>query len=105
MENKENFLKKAFKDMRENAKAQHEVDKAILAAVKAESKATFEENRGANSLKKAKAIGKKSWREAHMTIEERKAMIKAEQEAQIAEANERIRIANERYRKAKIKKD
>ncbi len=34
-----NFLKNAFNDMKESAKAQHEVDKAEFAAVKAESKA------------------------------------------------------------------
>lgn len=33
------FLKDAFKDMKESAKAQHEVDKANMDAVKAESKA------------------------------------------------------------------
>ena len=37
------FFKDAFHDMKESAKAQHEVDKANLAAVKAESKANFEE--------------------------------------------------------------
>lgn len=36
------FLKKAFNDMKESAKAQHEVDKANFEAVKAESKANFE---------------------------------------------------------------
>ena len=37
-----NFFKKAFNDMKETAKAQHEVDKANFEAVKAESKANFE---------------------------------------------------------------
>lgn len=41
-----NFFKKAFREMKENAKAQHEIDKANFQAVKAESKANFEENRG-----------------------------------------------------------
>ena len=41
-----NFLKKAFNDMKESAKAQHEVDKANFEAAKAEAKANFEENRG-----------------------------------------------------------
>ena len=36
-------LSKAFKDMKESAKAQHEVDKANFEAVKAESKAQWEE--------------------------------------------------------------
>jgi hypothetical protein len=40
------FFKRAFKDMKESAKAQHEVDKAEFEAKKAESRANFEENRG-----------------------------------------------------------
>ena len=36
-----NFFKGAFSDMKESAKAQHEVDKANFEAVKAESKANF----------------------------------------------------------------
>ena len=52
-EKKENFMKKAFREMGENAKAQVKVSKAEFKAVKAESKANFEENRGSNTLKKA----------------------------------------------------
>ena len=37
------FFKKAFRDMKEDAKAQHEVDKANFNAAKAESKAQWEE--------------------------------------------------------------
>ena len=37
------FFKKAFSDMKESAKAQHEVDKANFAAAKAEAKANWEE--------------------------------------------------------------
>ena len=37
------FFKKAFQDMKESAKAQHEVSKANMEAVKAESKAQWEE--------------------------------------------------------------
>ena len=48
------FLKKAFIDMKESAKAQHEVDKANFAAAKAEAKANFEENRGHNTYAKAR---------------------------------------------------
>ena len=36
-EKKENFFKKAFREMGESAKAQHEVDKANFAAAKAEA--------------------------------------------------------------------
>ena len=43
------FFKKSFNDMRESAKAQHQVDKAEFEAVKAESKANFEENRAHNT--------------------------------------------------------
>lgn len=65
------FFKKAFQDMKENAKAQHEVDKANFAAVKAESKANWEE---------AKAMG---------DPERRKAVLQAERDEQIATAKER----------------
>ncbi len=98
-----NFLKKAFSDMKESAKAQHEVDKANLEAVKAESKANFEENRGHNTFAKAKADAKKSWDDAHMTPAERNAKMQAEREEQIAEAKARTAAANERYEAAKKK--
>lgn len=39
------FLKQAFFDMKESARAQHRVDQANFAAVRAESKANFEEAR------------------------------------------------------------
>ena len=65
------FFKKAFKDMKESAAAQHQVDKANLAAVKAESKAQWEE---------AKAMGNP---EVH------KAKMQAARDKQIAEANAR----------------
>ena len=64
-------LGKSFRSMKESAKAQHEVDKANFAAAKAESKANWEA---------AKAMGKPSTR---------KAMMQAERDAKIAEANER----------------
>ena len=65
------FFKKAFQDMKESAKAQHEVDKANWDAAKAESKAQWEE---------AKAIGDPN---------RRKAVFQAERDKHIAEANER----------------
>ncbi|MBD5086140.1 MAG: hypothetical protein HDT32_02040 [Clostridiales bacterium] len=70
------FFKKAFKDMKESAKAQHEVDVANFRAVKAESKADFQENR---------LRGKK-----------RKEFEQAKRDAQLAEANERIAKAEKR---------
>lgn len=103
-EKKENFFKKAFREMGENAKAQHEVDKANFAAAKAEAKANFEENRFTNSLAKAKAQAKQSWDDAHMSPAERTAKTREEQKKQIEEANERIKAANERYAAAKVEK-
>ena len=96
-----NFFKKAFNDMKESAKAQHQVDKANFEAVKAESRANFEENRFHNSLKKAKEIGKQSWDDAHMSPAERSAKMQEEREKQIEQAKARTSAANERYEKAK----
>lgn len=101
IEKKESFLKRAFNDMKESAKAQHEVDKANFAAAKAESRANFEENRGYNTYARAKADAKKTWDEAHMSPSERAAKMQEEREQQIAEANARTEAANERYNAAK----
>lgn len=100
-EKKENFLKKAFKDMKENAKAQHEVDKANFSAAKAEAKANFEENRGTNTFKRAKEMAKQSWDDAHMTPAERTAKMREEQKEQIKEANQRREDALKRIDEAK----
>ncbi len=78
-----NFFKNAFSDMKEDAKAQHEVDKANFAAAKAESKANWEE---------AKAMGKP---------ETRKAMMQTVRDEQIAEANKRKNEAQTRANAAK----
>ena len=90
--------------MAESAKSQHDVDKANLAAAKAEARANFEENRGTNTFRKAKEQAKQSWDDAHMTPSERTAKIREEQKKQIIDANERIRLANERYEAAKVEK-
>lgn len=99
-EKKEGFFKKAFREMGENARAQHEVDKAKFEAIKAESKANFEENRGANTLKRAKANAKQSWDDAHMSLAERTARVREEQAKQIEEANARKIVAEERMQKS-----
>ncbi len=70
------FFKKAFRDMKESTKAQHEVDKANLAAAAAEARAT--------------------WEEAKMSPSQRQAKMQAEREAQIAKANERKAAADAR---------
>jgi len=96
MSEKKGFFAKAFEDMKENAKAQHEVDKANFDAVKAESKANFEENRGHNTFAKAKADAKKNWEDAKMSSAERQEKIREEQAKQIAEANARKEYAEKR---------
>lgn len=73
-----NFFKNAFRDMKENAKAQHEVDKANFEAVKTESKAQFAE---------AKAMRDPA---------KRQAMMQAERDEQIAAAKARTAEAQAR---------
>lgn len=72
------FFKNAFNDMKEGAKAQHEVDKANFQACKAEAKADFQEKKAMRSIEKQKA--------------ERQ----AELDEQLAEAKKRIEAANAR---------
>ena len=72
------FFKNAFHDMKEDAKAQHEVDKANFAAVKAESRAQWDE---------AKAMSKP---------ETRKELMQAQRDAEIAEAKKRQEAAEAR---------
>ena len=97
------FFGKAFDDMKESAKAQHEVDRAEFAAAKAEARASFEENRGRNTYAKAKADAKKSWDDAHMSPSERAAKEQQARDAKIAEAKQRTEAANARYDAAKKK--
>ena len=95
------FFKNAFSDMKESAKAQHEVDKANFEAVKAEAKANFEENRGKKTFAKAKADTKKTWDEAHMSPAERTAKMQQERAEQLNKANERKALAEQRIQNAK----
>ena len=76
------FFKRAFNDMKESTRAQHEVDKANFAAVKAESKAQWEE---------AKAMG---------NPKTRKEALQAQRDKQIEEANKRKADAEARIGKA-----
>ncbi len=91
----------AFKSMKKSAKAQHEVDKAEVAAAKAEARADFEENRGKNTYKKAKAQGKKSRDDARMSIAERAKATQAERDEKIIAANKRKAEAEARIDAAK----
>ena len=75
------FFKKAFADMNESTKAQHEVDRANFAAAKAEAKA--------------------NWEEAKMSPSQRQAKMQEARDAQIAAANERRAAADARIDAAK----
>ena len=77
------FFKKAFDDMKDNAKAQHEVDKANFAAVKAEARANFEE--------------------AKMSPKARQEKMQAERRAKIEEADKRKAEADRRIEAVKKK--
>lgn len=96
-----NFIKKAFEDMKDSARAQHQVDKAEFEAVKAESKASFEENRGHNTFARAKADAKKSWDNAHMSPSDRAQKEQEARDARITDAKQRTEEANKRYEAAK----
>lgn len=101
VEKKEGFFKRAFREMKESMVAQHKVDKANFEAVKAESRAQFEENRGTNTLKKAKESARENWENAKLGNAEKVAKLREEQEKQIVSANERKAIAEERINKAR----
>lgn len=70
-----------FKDMKENARLQHEVDKANFRAAKAESKGV--------------------WEEAKMSPKAQQKMMQEERKKQIEEANARIAAAQARIDAAK----
>ena len=97
------FFKKAFGDMKASAKAQREVDKAEFAQKKAEARATFEENKGRNTLARAKRDAKKSWDDAHMSPDQRAAKAQDGRNARIAAAKNATEAANARYDAAKKK--
>ena len=77
--------------MKESAKAQHEVDRAELAAAKAEAKSNLEENKGRNTFAKAKADAKKTWDDAHMSPAERAAVMQQEREARMPRQTQELR--------------
>ena len=80
------FFKNAFADMKEGAQEQKKVSSAQFQAAKAESKAQWEE---------AKAMGDPN---------RRKAVMQAERDAQITEANERKAAAEARIDAVQSKK-
>lgn len=80
---KSGFFKRAFNDMKENTRRQHEIDKANFKAHKLEAKASFEEH---------KAMSRRDTRKA---IEER------EYEEQMQEAKARQEAAEKRIEETK----
>ena len=75
------FFKNAFKDMKESAKAQHQVDVADFNAVKAEARAT--------------------WEEAKLSPKQRQILMQQKRDEQIEEANRRTLEANARIENVK----
>lgn len=86
-------LVRAFRSMKESAKAQHEVDAAEFERAKWEAKADFEEHRGHNTFAAAKA-----------SSSERKKAAEAEREARLSEAEAGIEAAKARLEAAKKSK-
>ena len=82
---KDNFFKRAFRDMKESAKLQRKIDKANYQATKLESKAFFEEQ---------KRLSKPSVRTAEM---------KKEQQKELEAANKRVEEAKAKLEAAKEK--
>ncbi|HIT34118.1 MAG TPA: hypothetical protein IAC31_05780 [Candidatus Faecousia intestinigallinarum] len=78
---KKGFFAQAFQDMKENARAQHAVDKAVFEAIKAESRANFAEAKAAPKVQAQKR--------------------QAEREAAIAEALKRKADAEARIQAAR----
>ena len=105
MSEKKNFLKKAIDDMKESAKEQHKIDKENFEAVKADSKARFEEAKkvdpdfqefkDAKGLKeKAKVVGKHAVRNGKKIAEENRENYKKMLEEQREQINKNTRKSN-----------
>lgn len=82
---KDNFFKRAFRDMKESARLQRQIDKANYQATKLETKAFFEEQ---------KRLSKPSVRTAEM---------RKEQQKELEAANKRVEEAKAKLEAAKEK--
>lgn len=82
VQEKVGFFKRAFNDMKENTRRQHEIDKANFKAHKLEAKASFEEHKAMSRRDTRKAIEEKEYEEQ---MQEAKARQEAA-EKRIAEA-------------------
>lgn len=103
MSEKKSFLRKAIDDMKENAKLQHEIDKENYEAVKADSKARYEEAKkvdpdfqefkDAKGLKaKVKVLGEHAARDGKKIAEENREKHKKMLEEQRKNLNELTRM-------------
>lgn len=84
-EKKDNFFKRAFRDMKESAKLQRQIDKANYQATKLETKAFYQEQ---------KRLSKPSVRTAEM---------RKEQEQELEAANKRLEAAKTKLEAVKEK--
>lgn len=82
---KDNFFKRAFRDMKESARLQRQIDKANYQATKLETKAFYEEQ---------KRLSKPSVRTAEM---------RKEQQKELEAANKRVEEAKAKLEAAKEK--
>ena len=69
----DNFFKRAFRDMKESAQRQHEIDKANFEATKLESKASFKEHTRKSSPAARRESEKERMERDLKAAEERKA--------------------------------
>ena len=101
MKEKKNFFKRAFDDIKENAKKQHEIDKENFEKIKEDSKVRFEEAKkvdpdfqefkDAEGLKeKAKVVLSHMERDANKIAEENRENYKKMLEQQRQEMNKNI---------------
>lgn len=71
-EKKDNFLRRAFRDMKESAKLQHKIDKANYEATKLESKAFYQEQKRKSNPKVRTAAERKRMEQELAAAEQRR---------------------------------
>ena len=103
MKEKKNFLEKAIDDMKESARKQHEIDKENFEAVKADSKARFEEAKKVDSdfqeFKDAKGLKAKTKVVADHIVRDSKKVAEENREKQKELLEEQRRKINENLNK------
>lgn len=106
MDKKKSFLAQSFEDMKEDATAQREIDKANFAAVKADTKARFEQATAPDpdfeEFKAAKGFAAKAGvvtEHARRDAKEMRAQSRANYEEMLKEQREHINELTENTRK------